>query len=566
MDMNSRMAMAEKLSVQQLQQAIQSGSLPAYIGIPLIEQKNKEKSQMAAAQQGQQKPPSVVASILQQADQQEQQEQGIDQLPSNLPTEQDEEMGMAGGGIVAFAAGTPEGVKDPEQDPRIIALRQDPNYLNFVAHGGNKGGDTSLEAFLQAGNAAPVTAGGPEYEPSRRPSPSRGSYDRPGPVGDLINSISSASKRAGTVDSTADPLAPFSGTTPEALTADADRVARLKAEDADRVARLKAEDAAAKAAQKREFLSKAAPHLLPRQADANLDNQMLVDSNNGVAALPSAKLAPEGTPGAPRPASTANIPLTTDEMRSQVASGKGSALDQYADMLMKERGSSAKDRQQAKGMAIFQAGLGIAGGTSPNAFANIAQGSLPAIQAYQQELKGLRAEDRDRIKQLMELGISKEKLAMELRKLGIEDKRVNALVNLYNSKAAGGGSGDDNKKNIAYNTATTSYNKTVGEIDKAIGKFQEDPIYKLGGNSPLKKGIQDKIDALEQRKANTYKQYRGFITDKVGIDIPDFSDPTGGDSKGSPMPKTKGELKIGETYNTAKGLAKWDGNQFVSGR
>ena len=290
------------------------------------------------------------------------------------------------------------------------------------------------------------------------------------------------------------------------------------------------------------------------------------NKNEGIDKLPAAKTAPPGTPGAPRTASTANIPLTTDEMRSQVASGKGSALDQYADMLMKEREGSAKDRQQAKGMAIFQAGLGIAGGTSPNAFANIAQGSLPAIQAYQQELKGLRAEDRDRIKQLMELGISKEKLAMELRKLGIEDKRVNALVNLYNSKAAGGGSGDDNKKNIAYNTATASYNKTVGEIDKAIGKFQEDPIYKLGGDSPLKKGIQDKIDALEQRKANTYKQYRGFITDKVGIDIPDFSDPSGGGSKGSPMPKTKGELKIGETYNTAKGLAKWDGNQFVSGR
>jgi hypothetical protein len=95
MDMNSRMAMAEKLSVPQLQQAIQSGSLPAYIGIPLIEQKNKERSQMAAAQGGQQKPPSVASQILQQA------EQGVEQLPSNLPVSQD----MAGGGIIAFAEG-----------------------------------------------------------------------------------------------------------------------------------------------------------------------------------------------------------------------------------------------------------------------------------------------------------------------------------------------------------------------------------------------------------------------------------------------------------------------------
>jgi hypothetical protein len=50
---------------------------------------------MAAAQQGQQKPPSVASQILQQA------EQGVEQLPSNLPVSQD----MAGGGIIAFAEG-----------------------------------------------------------------------------------------------------------------------------------------------------------------------------------------------------------------------------------------------------------------------------------------------------------------------------------------------------------------------------------------------------------------------------------------------------------------------------
>lgn len=102
LDMNSRMAMAEKLSVPQLQEAIQSGSLPAYIGIPLIEQKNKEKSQMVAAQGGQQEPPSVTSRVLQEAQQPAPQDQGITQLPSNLPM-MGAEQGMADGGIVAFA-------------------------------------------------------------------------------------------------------------------------------------------------------------------------------------------------------------------------------------------------------------------------------------------------------------------------------------------------------------------------------------------------------------------------------------------------------------------------------
>ena len=113
LDMNSRMAMAEKLSVPQLQEAIQSGSLPAYIGIPLIEQKNKEKSQMQAAQGGQQEPPSVTSRVLQEAQQQPPQEQGITQLPSNLPT-MGPEQGMADGGIVAFAeAGQVQAPQEP---------------------------------------------------------------------------------------------------------------------------------------------------------------------------------------------------------------------------------------------------------------------------------------------------------------------------------------------------------------------------------------------------------------------------------------------------------------------
>ena len=113
LDMNSRMAMAEKLSVPQLQEAIQSGSLPAYIGIPLIEQKNKEKSQMQAAQGGQQEPPSVTSRVLQEAQQQPPQDQGITQLPSNLPT-MGPEQGMADGGIVAFAdAGQVQATQEP---------------------------------------------------------------------------------------------------------------------------------------------------------------------------------------------------------------------------------------------------------------------------------------------------------------------------------------------------------------------------------------------------------------------------------------------------------------------
>jgi len=242
------MAMAEKLSVQQLQQAVQSGSLPAYIGIPLIEQKTKEKAQMAAAQGGQQKPPSVVASILQQADQQEQQERGIDELPSNLPMMDDQEMGMAGGGIVAFA-----------------------------------------------------------------------------------------------------------------------------------------------------------------------DEGQVVD------------------PNAPPTSMYGNIPAMSPE-------GKA-AFDEYAAELKALRGKGGSEREQAKAMAIFQAGLGMMGGTSPNAFANIAAGVMPAVTQYQSALKDLRKEDRDTLKGLLDLGVSKEQFLQKAQQMGVDvykaDRAYDAQIRAAGMRAAG---------------------------------------------------------------------------------------------------------------------------------
>ena len=91
-----RMAEAEKLSIPQLQMAIKDGSLPAYIGIPLLQDKMKQTQQAKMAQAGTQpQQPPVAQQVMQQASQ-----MGIDHLRSNLPTE-----GMAGGGIIAFEDG-----------------------------------------------------------------------------------------------------------------------------------------------------------------------------------------------------------------------------------------------------------------------------------------------------------------------------------------------------------------------------------------------------------------------------------------------------------------------------
>ena len=109
----------ESFSVEMLQRGVQNGSIPAYIGIPLIQEKLQNKKMMEGAQAAQamgQNPPTPVAQqVMAEAAQattpqppaqqplqqlaQYQRPRGVEQLKSNLPTQ------YAHGGIVAFEDG-----------------------------------------------------------------------------------------------------------------------------------------------------------------------------------------------------------------------------------------------------------------------------------------------------------------------------------------------------------------------------------------------------------------------------------------------------------------------------
>lgn len=412
MDMNSRMAMAEKLSVQQLQQAVQSGSLPAYIGIPLIEQKTKEKAQMAAAQGGQQKPPSVAASILQQAEQQEQ-AQGINQLPSNLPVMDDQEMGMAGGGIVAFA-----------------------------------------------------------------------------------------------------------------------------------------------------------------------DEGQVVD------------------PNAPPTSMYGNIPAMSPE-------GKA-AFDEYAKELKELRGKGGSEREQAKAMAIFQAGLGMMGGTSPNAFANIAAGAMPAVTQYQSALKDIRKEDRDTLKGLLDLGVSKEQFLQKAQQMGVDvykaDRAYDAQIRAAGMRAAGEKAPRaPNPTDIAIDYINGQTQDYISQgVDPAKAKIlaqqdyyaQSRPMQPSAGmapaitaaekNDPILDNLSMQLlrartDPAKQAEIQTkIDERKAFIAQRVtsqanpGRGVGSTGG-TGGTStpppaparQPLPMPKSAADAVVGQIYNTARGPAKWDGKQFI---
>ena len=105
--MNARMGMAEKLSIQQLTKAVQDGTVPSFIGIPLIQQKMKEQQGAAAMQP---KAPHIAQQVLQQAMATE----GVQALPTNMPQE------YAHGGILSYADGG-DIYDDDEYDPEDYA-------------------------------------------------------------------------------------------------------------------------------------------------------------------------------------------------------------------------------------------------------------------------------------------------------------------------------------------------------------------------------------------------------------------------------------------------------------
>ena len=121
----SRMSSASKLSVQQLQQAIQDGTIPPYIGIPLLQDKVKQEQQ-ASAPAAPQMPP-IAEQVMQQAS-------GIDEAKSNLPA------AYAAGGIMHFAN---TGLVPEDEDSEDPLLQEMLAGMN-----NNEPSDTSRDMLL----------------------------------------------------------------------------------------------------------------------------------------------------------------------------------------------------------------------------------------------------------------------------------------------------------------------------------------------------------------------------------------------------------------------------------
>jgi hypothetical protein len=109
---------------------------------------------------------------------------------------------------------------------------------------------------------------------------------------------------------------------------------------------------------------------------------------------------------------------------------KEDAISKYEKMLTQAPEQRKKERDLDFYTRLFQAGIGVASGSSRNALENLKE-AQPAIAGFASDIARQREEDRNRIKDLASLGLKREEFAFKLKELGIADKKVESLTKHY---------------------------------------------------------------------------------------------------------------------------------------
>jgi hypothetical protein len=143
------------------------------------------------------------------------------------------------------------------------------------------------------------------------------------------------------------------------------------------------------------------------------------------------RILPDAAPT--KPASKLEVLTGAPEMKTDTG-GIDEILKQAIGDIKGLGKENAEARKEAKLMAMLGAGLGIMGGTSPYAAANF-KGAMPALQGYQEEMRGIRADEAKQLSQIAALNLKGVELKQELKKLGISEKHYNDWRDVYMTKA-----------------------------------------------------------------------------------------------------------------------------------
>ena len=308
---------------QHLSQSIQSGALPGYIGIPVVQDLTQRMHHAQTAQAGQQpQQPPIAQQVMQQA---QAEAPGVDQLQSNLPTH------MAAGGIIAFE----DGGEVPRYANRGLVKLSREQYDSLTP-------DMQQVYVNQYGAPPPSTA----------------------PAGNQLNPIG-----LNTAPPSPAVLAAMQGTPLQPQAQQAPNVTALPAVNVATRAPAATPPAAtpppAPAGDKYTNPMAGADKLFTKPK--KIEAQQLSDLGGDYQALLDAN------PG-----------MTAEEAmaRRQAMLGADTGRDEIRQKLKDMEAKTSKDDERSPWMALMKAGLATMAGTSPYALSNIGKGGMEGMSDY----------------------------------------------------------------------------------------------------------------------------------------------------------------------------------------
>jgi len=338
-----RIAMAEKMSVSQLQEALENKTLPAYIAAPLLEEKldmqERKRNAMIMQQQAQQQQRApIVDRLMQRAAM----EPGIETLPTNLAPAQR----MAGGGIVAFEEGgeVPRYAKGDLIDKEFKTT--DPAKIN----------QAKLD-ILRAELAEEQRNLGLETDPTKKAR--------------IQANITAINREIATASKSPSPETSMGGF---------GKVTKIPSNDPGIAAQRTA---------------MSLPAMPQGQAASTMTPEQMLANARGITDLvyPTTSAPTETTPE--KSLEQVDKFYTMAGVDRDIFRKQGKGIEE-------ERAGIAKDKEEAKTFRILEAAAGVLSGTSPFASVNIGKGASPAIQGlasdmkeFQKNERALRAAERD---------------------------------------------------------------------------------------------------------------------------------------------------------------------------
>ena len=221
-------------------------------------------------------------------------------------------------------------------------------------------------------------------------------------------------------------------------------------------------------------------------------------------------------------------PLPTEEVAEEVAAtpeaaaptdAMGNYLGEYAAYLKDRRSQAAADKEQNKYLALLQAGLGMMGGTSQYAGANIGQGASQGIAAYLAGQKQASADDRA-LQQGM-LGLSRAELYEKMHAADLAQKKESKADSLKVSSARQKASEREGMEKLA-----AGIEAQIGKSIDASGKLAA--LEAIGKSaSEIAAERQKLINQTLMGNTTQARRYQSLMK-KLGYDVEE----TGGASSG----------------------------------